>query len=203
VTFLYSIPGVRGGTVRLASALLRLRREGRFGPGLRVFGWPIVRCAPGSTLVVGRNAVLISDSRFSEPGVSHPCVLRTLRSGASLTIGDNVGMSGCSVCAAERVSIGDECLIGADVLIADTDFHRVDPEGRRWRKDGVSTASIHIGRNVFIGARSMVLKGVNIGDDAVVGAGSVVTSDVPAGAVAAGSPARVIGWISESRVPER
>jgi acetyltransferase-like isoleucine patch superfamily enzyme len=203
VTVLYSIPWVRGSTVAIASALLRVGRESRFGAGLRAYGWPIVRCAPGSTLVVGRNAMLISDSRFSEPGVSHPCVLRTLRSGASLTVGDNVGMSGCSICAAECVSIGDDCLLGADVLITDTDFHAVDPEGRRWRKDGVRTASVHIGRNVFIGARSMVLKGVSIGDDAVVGAGSVVTSDVPAGAVAAGSPARVIGSVTAGRARGR
>jgi acetyltransferase-like isoleucine patch superfamily enzyme len=108
-------------------------------------------------------------------------------------VGENVGMSGCTICAAERVSIGNDCLLGADVLIADTDFHPIDPDGRRWRKDGVRTAPVDIGDNVFIGARTMVLKGVRIGDNAVIGAGSVVTTDVPADAVAAGSPARVIG----------
>ena len=102
-------------------------------------------------------------------------------------------MSGCTVCAAQRVTIGDDCLLGVDVLIADTDFHRVAPEGRRWRRDGVRTAPVEIGDNVFIGARAMVLKGVTIGEGAVVGAGSVVVDDVPAGAVVAGAPARVLG----------
>ena len=63
-------------------------------------------------------------------------------------------------------------------------------------QDNVRTAPVAIGDNVFIGARSLVLKGVEIGDNAVVGAGSVVTSDVPVNAVVAGVPARVVDWVN-------
>lgn len=112
-------------------------------------------------------------------------------------------MSGCTICAAQRVTIGDGCLLGADVFIADTDFHPVEPEDRRRRTDGVRMAPVEIGDNVFIGARAMVLKGVRIGDNAVVGAGSVVTTDVPANAIAAGVPAHVVGWVTPRAAPTR
>ena len=61
-----------------------------------------------------------------------------------MTVGDNVGMSGCTVCAAKRVDIGSECLLGSDVFIADTDFRPIEPIGRRWRSDGVRTAAVII-----------------------------------------------------------
>lgn len=185
----HEVPKVRGALVRLESLLVSRLYPGRFGPGLRVFGLPIVSIAPGSEFVVGRRAVLISHPIYSEPGVSHPCVLRTLSPDSRLIVGDDVGMSGASVVAATSVSIGDQVLLGADVLITDTDFHPVAPPRRRWSREGVGSSPVVIGSNVFVGARAMVLKGVTIGNDAVVAAGSIVTSDVPAGTIVAGVPA--------------
>jgi acetyltransferase-like isoleucine patch superfamily enzyme len=155
---------------------------------------PIISFAPGSKVTFGRSLMLISDSHFSEPGVSHPVVLRTLTPVAFLSVGDQVGMSGSSVCAAESVKIGNDCLLGADVLITDTDFHSTTAKGPRLHQKNAKTAPVVVGDNVFIGARSIVLKGVTIGDHAVIGAGSVVTEDVPERAVVAGVPARVVGW---------
>jgi acetyltransferase-like isoleucine patch superfamily enzyme len=190
---LFAIPRLRGLVMR-AQSLVFARCHRRVGAaGARVFGWPIVSFAPGSRVSLGRDLRLISDSRFSEPGVNHPVVLRTVAPGAVLVIGDHVGMSGCTVCAARSVIIGCRCLLGADVFIADTDFHAVDPAARLRRERAGAGAPARIGDNVFVGARAMILKGVTtIGDDAVIGAGSVVTSDIPAGAVAAGVPARVV-----------
>lgn len=201
MSVVYSVRWLRGVVVRLQGALVRLQHRGRFDNGLRVFGLPVISFARGSTTAFGQGLVLVSDSHFSEPGVSHPVVLRTLTPKAVLAVGNNVGMSGCAVCAAESVTIGNDCLLGADVIVADTDFHPIKPDGRRWRRDGVLTAPIVIGDNVFLGARSIVLKGVTIGDNAVVGAGSVVVNDVPVNAVAAGTPARVVGWVT-SEGPE-
>ena len=103
-------------------------------------------------------------------------------------------MSGTTVCAAYRITIGARVLIGADVMIADTDFHEVDQIPRRHlpiptpsERDAVS-----IGDDVFIGARSIVLKGSSIGNGSVIAAGSVVTGDIPAGVVAGGVPAKVL-----------
>lgn len=195
ITWAYQVPHLRGAVVRAQSAAVAALYRRHFGPGLRVFGLPIIAVAPQSVLTVGHRATLISVSAFSEIGVAHACVLRTLDAGSRLSVGDDVGMSGCSIVASESVTIGDRVLLGADVIVADTDFHPVRPEGRRWSRRGVARAPITIEDNVFLGARSIVLKGVTIGADSVIAASSVVTRDIPPGVVAAGTPARVVGTI--------
>ncbi len=95
-----------------------------------------------------------------------------------------------SVIACERITIGEYCLIGDAVTITDSDFHELSPEGRH---DGAgATAAVTIGNNVWLGSRVVVLKGVTIGDGTVIAAGAVVVNDVPARALAAGVPAKVI-----------
>lgn len=170
------------------------------GADVRFYGLPIVGKAPTSTIQVGARSVLCSSSRFTALSVAKPVTMRTLRPGAVIRIGEDCGLSGTVICAANSVHIGDQCLIGADVHIVDTDFHPIDPSRRRFTSDPafVASAPIHIGRNVFLGAGVVVLKGVTIGDDAVVGAASVVTRAVPAGAIAAGNPARVVGNVSRA-----
>jgi len=77
-------------------------------------------------------------------------------------------------------------------MIIDNDFHAFDEPSQRWINEYSARARpIVIGRNVFIGARAIILKGVTIGDRAVIGAGAVVTQDIPSCSVAAGNPAKV------------
>ena len=91
------------------------------------------------------------------------------------------------------VSIGARSIIGSDVAIWDTDVHVASAAERRKGGDTEArTRPVVIGSDVWVGARVIILKGVNIGDGALIGAGSVVTKDVPAGAFAAGNPARII-----------
>lgn len=178
-----------------AGELLRLRRLGvDVGRDCRFYGSPIVSRVPGSRIILGQRVVLASRSRRTALGVNHPVVLRTLSRGARLLVADDVGMSGGTICAAYSVEIGAGCLLGANVVIADTDFHPLEHPDRRYaamptaeHSDGVT-----LGRNVFVGTGSLVLKGVHVGDDVVIGAGSVVTTSVPVGCVVAGAPARVI-----------
>ncbi len=88
------------------------------------------------------------------------------------------------------IRIGRDGLFGAHVEIFDSDFHDLDPERR---KSGTpQMAQVEIGDNVFVGMGVRILKGTKIGSDSVVGAGSVVTGEIPAGVIAAGNPARVI-----------
>ncbi len=159
------------------------------GAELSVFGAPIVSRHPDSKIVLGERVMLISDSFATALGVNHPIMLRTLAAGAQIRIGNGVGISGGSICAAQRVEIGDDTLLGANVTIADTDFHSLAP-ALRHPGDSAAVAPVHIGRHVFLGTNSVVLKGVSIGDNSVIGAGSVVARDIPANCVAAGNPCR-------------
>lgn len=164
------------------------------GPGVKVMRQPIFERVEGSRIDVGARSVLCSDPSGTALGVRAPVILRTLANGASIEIGDDAGISGGVICAAVLVRIGQRCLIGADCMIFDTDFHPSEPENRRYAKPDWPRISrpVVIGNDVFLGARATITKGVTIGDGAIVGAGSVVTRDVPAGAVVAGNPARIL-----------
>lgn len=111
--------------------------------------------------------------------------------GYNITLGQGVFLNfNCVILDVAEVSIGDDTQIGSGVQILTADHPR-DPDLRRSGLE--SGIPVRIGRNVWIGAGAMILPGVTIGDDAIVGAGSVVTRDVPAGATAMGNPARIKG----------
>lgn len=157
------------------------------------YGVPIIERHPGSKIVINNKVSLCSDSRHTALGVSKPVILRTLRQNASIIIGAESGLSGTTICASKSVRIGQRCLVGADVIISDTDFHPMMPEGRRYRSETEAAAEpVEIGNDVFVGARVVILKGVSIGNGSVIGAGSVVTKNIPAGVICAGNPAKVI-----------
>jgi acetyltransferase-like isoleucine patch superfamily enzyme len=140
-------------------------------------------------ITLGSNVLINNSSTFNEVGISHPTILCTQNKDATIEIGNNVGISGSSIVAAKSITIGDRVLIGGGVGIWDTDFHPLDPIKRNEdpTRDAVSLP-IHIGNDVFIGARSIILKGVTIGNNVVIGAGSVVSKDVPEGTIAYGNP---------------
>lgn len=156
-------------------------------------GAPVIEVYPNSSIVVGNDARFISASFATALGVNHPVVVRTLAAGAMIRIGDRVGISGGSICAARLVEIGDETMLGANVTIADTDFHSLHVGHRSGHThETVGVAPVRIGRGVFIGTGAIVLKGVTIGDHAIIGAGSVVTKSIPENCIAAGNPCRVL-----------
>jgi acetyltransferase-like isoleucine patch superfamily enzyme len=161
------------------------------------YGYPIISLKPSSKVSIGKGVVLCSDSRFTALGVSKPVIIRTLRPNASITIGSNSGLSGVAICAAESVEIGSECLLGADVQIFDTDFHKIGPENRRYDSlpENIPSAPVVIEDNVFLGVGCKVMKGVRIGRNSIIGAGAIVTKDIPADSIAVGNPAKVIGRV--------
>jgi acetyltransferase-like isoleucine patch superfamily enzyme len=154
-------------------------------------GRPIISVVKGGRIVIGDGVRIASAVRNNMLGLFQPSVLRALSPGAQLILGRGVGVSGTALCAGAGIEIGEQTIIGAGAMIIDNDFHL--PTGEwGWSDDFRSSARpIKIGRGVFIGARAIVLKGVTIGDRAVVGAGALVTKDVPAHHVAVGNPARV------------
>lgn len=164
------------------------------------YGVPIVQRTHNSEISIGNRVTLCSDSRYTALGVSKPVILRTLRPGARLEIGNETGLSGTVICASKSITIGRQCLIGADVMIFDTDFHPIDPHERRKKSENEAEARpVRIHDNVFIGAKSIVLKGVTIGEGSVIGAGSIVSRDIPPFTVAGGNPARPLRDLPSTR----
>ncbi len=178
----------------------KLRRlDVHVGSGVIFYGSPIVSMEEGQgEITIGIDCVFCSVSEYTALGVNHPVVLRTLRPGAVIRIGDSTGMSGATICAAISVEIGSHVLLGANVTIVDTDFHAIKPQGRRHNNnpDEISSAPVIVGNNVFIGMNTLVLKGSRIGENSVIGAGSIVIGEIPPNVIAAGNPARVIKALS-------
>ena len=172
---------------------LEARLKGvKVGRGVIFVGRPLISVAKGSRLQLGNNVKINSSLRANPLGCFQPSVLRTLCPDAELVLEANAGISGCVLCAANSIQIGEGTNIGSGALLMDTDLHQ--PAGQwDWGTDpGRGARPIHIGRGVFIGARAIVLKGVTIGDRAVVGAGAVVTKPVPPRHFAVGNPARIV-----------
>lgn len=103
---------------------------------------------------------------------------------------ENLFNNNVTIVANKRISVGSNCQIGDLVAIYDSDFHELDPATRN-RSPG-KIMPVSIGNNVWLGSRVMVLKGVTIGDNSVIGAMSLVTKSIPANCIAAGNPAKVI-----------
>jgi acetyltransferase-like isoleucine patch superfamily enzyme len=163
-----------------------------WGKDWRLYGIPVIQKHRQSIMRFGNGLSLRSSLRSNPLGPNHPVILCTWEAGAVLKIGANFAMTGGALCAAESITIGNHVNIGANSTIIDTDFHPIDPEDRRLHPQSAQTAPIVIEDNVFIGMNCIILKGVTIGQSSVVGAGSIVTKDVPARVIVAGNPARAI-----------
>jgi acetyltransferase-like isoleucine patch superfamily enzyme len=157
----------------------------KVGENLRAERLPYIR-GPGS-MELGNHVNLSGRSCFY--------FMRGMPARPVIRLGDHVFLgNGCTLSAAAQITIGDHCLLSAAVRVHDNDGHPLDAEKRR-RSAPIGpddVAPVRIDENVWIGAEATILKGVHIGRDAVVGTGAVVTADVPAGAVVAGNPARVV-----------
>lgn len=113
-----------------------------------------------------------------------------------IVIGDHVLISpGVRISVAQSIRIGDSCMLASHVYITDSDWHGIYDRSLPCGEVG----PVVLEQNVWVGDSAIVCKGVRIGENSIVGAGSVVTSDIPANVIAAGNPARVIKELDPDR----
>jgi acetyltransferase-like isoleucine patch superfamily enzyme len=165
--------------------------EGFYCETAQVFRY--LRNKKSGAVIIGKHVSIYTGCSFAI-GEHGQCV-----------IGDFTLLNGAIIMAEERIEIGSYCLISWNVGIADCDFHPLEPAQRlidaqalapfykdRPHRPSVKTAPVRIGDNVWIGMNATILKGVTIGENSVVAAGSVVTKSVPPNSVVAGNPANVV-----------
>ena len=175
----------------LSTMICRIKAAWRgveLGKGAKFRGYAIFRTLPDTQIIIGKNADFNSSHRSNLIGIYSPCMISTIRRGAKILIGNNCGFSGTVIGAALKIEIGNNVRCGANTLITDSDWHYGDT---RTGKD--ATVTIH--DNVWLGYGVKILKGVTIGENSLIGAGSIVTKDIPANVVAAGNPCKVIKQI--------
>lgn len=155
------------------------------GKNNRFFGKTIFRTEPNSIVKIGDNCRFNSSHKSNLIGVFSPCMISTIARGSEIHVGNNCGFSGTVIGAALSIKLGNNVRCGANTMITDSDWHTDDPRTGQ-------NAPVVIENNVWLGYGVKVLKGVHIGENSVIGAGSIVTKDIPANVVAAGNPCRVI-----------
>jgi acetyltransferase-like isoleucine patch superfamily enzyme len=163
-----------------------------WGQDWKIFGRPIIQRHRGSRIALGDGLTLRSWPRSNPLAPTAPVVLSTRRADTVIEIGDDCGFTGTTLVAADRVVISDRVLVGGNASIVDFDFHPLTPEARAENINAGTAAPIVIEDDVFVGVDALILKGVTVGEGAVVGAGSVVTQDVSPRTVVAGNPATVV-----------
>lgn len=161
----------------------------KLGSKCRFQGKTIFRTLPDTQVSVGDRCTFNSSHRSNLIGVYSPCMVSTIMRGAEIKIGNGCGFSGTVIASALKITIGNNVRCGANTLITDTDWHHGDS---RVGED----APVWIDDNVWLGYGVKVLKGVHIGRNSLIGAGSIVTKDIPDNAIAAGNPCKVIKKLS-------
>lgn len=172
-----------------------LIKFGRWHHTFRLYGFPLIQIAKGSKISVGNNLILCSKPSKNSIGVFQKVILKIPVKNGFIKIGENVGISGSTI-SGSNIVIGNNVLIGSGVLITDSDSHSILPSKRN-DPSFIIKKAILIEDDVFIGARSIIMKGVTIGKGAVIGAGSVVTKSIPPMHIAAGNPIRIIKSIED------
>ena len=160
------------------------------GKNLKTIGRIHFFRSPGSKIEIGDNCEFRSTEVSNLIGINRRCIISANSSQANIKIGSNCAFSGVTIGARHSIEIGQNCMVGANVIITDNDWHALAPNERR-SGEPRSKPTV-IGTNVFIGVDSIILKGTVIGENSVIGAGSVVSGIIPPNVIAAGNPCIVI-----------
>lgn len=168
-----------------------------YGKKLKLIGWPFIFRFPKAEIIIGDYCIINSNFFSNFIGLYQRTII-VARDRGKIKIGNNVGISGATIYARESIEIGDHSLIGANTKIFDNDFHPLEVEARNQNDySKLEKRPVKIGKNVFIGCNCIILKGTELGDNCVVGAGSIVHGKFKDNCVIAGNPAKVIKRIEE------
>lgn len=152
----------------------------------------------GAKVTIGRGVTFRSDNGS---GIETSQTRIIVSDGATLSIGNNTGISNAIIICKSSLCIGNSVLIGGGVMLNDSNHHSLDwhirEKGGDSDKEHAVSLPIVIGDHAFIGARSIIQKGVTIGEKAIIAAGSVVIKDIPSSCIAAGNPAKVIKYLDD------
>jgi len=165
-----------------------------FSKDLRSNGFPIVSVSKKGKMSIGEKFRMNNGKYHNRIGRQQPCYF-TVGDKAELVIKNNVAMSATAIVCLKQITIKDNVRIGGNTVIYDTDFHSLQTNIRIAYDEDLSlriNKSITIHENVFIGAHCIILKGVDIGENAIIGSGSVVSTSIPANEIWAGNPAKKI-----------
>jgi carbonic anhydrase/acetyltransferase-like protein (isoleucine patch superfamily) len=173
--------------------LLRKRSRVHVGKRVSIEGTPIIDARRGTRIVIGDEVTLNSSNRGYHLNMYSPVKLLTDRPGAVISIGERTRIHGSCLHAYASISIGRQCLIAANCQLTDGHGHDLSFEDVENRINTIGDCRpIVVEDCVWIGANCLVMPGVTIGRGTVIGAGSIVTKDIPPMVVAAGNPAQII-----------
>ena len=156
-----------------------------------------IRSSKRNSITIGKNVQIRSGKAYNIIGGDTRLILRTIDDG-QIRIGNGVGISNSAVVSANSITIEDDVFIGGSCAIYDTDFHSSEYDQRiNQGEKNIKSAPVIIKKGAFIGSRCIILKGVTVGEEAIIGAGSVVTKDIPDGEIWAGNPAKYIKKVNK------
>jgi len=158
----------------------------KIGKGARFYGRTYFKRQSNSVIIIGDNCTFRSSKNSNWIGVNRPCMVSTQGlETAKIEIGNKCGFSGTVIAAFKEIHLGQNVRCGANTLITDSDWHNDDTRVGKPKK-------VFIDDNVWLGVNSVVLKGVRIGKNTIIGANSVVVNNIPDNVIAAGNPCKVI-----------
>lgn len=163
------------------------------GHNVAAFGNVALMRWPGGRISIGNKVQFVSSwRRTTACSLAFPVRLRVFGPGSAIEIGDGCQLNGTSITARSTViRLGKGVLLGPNCIITDSDFHAHWPPQDRCELPGYENdAPVRIGDYAWVGLNVIILKGVTIGNGAIIGAGSVVTRDIPANYLACGNPCR-------------
>lgn len=168
---------------------------------LKFKGWCIVYAFPGSSIKIGKRTALFSSFSSNMLGLYQRCII-VARYGGQIEIGEDCGISGSTIYSFKSIKIGSNTRVGANCKIIDNDFHPIELKYRHkgLNEEYTKRKAIEIGNDCFIGMNSIILKGTQLGNNVIVGAGSVVHGSFPDNCIIAGNPAKLVKYLTKEEL---